>query len=195
MHAMDKKLKNKILRFKQQGRHREGLRLLQRDAKRHPADPRVKFDVAFFSYHLGRHKKAIKIYEDLLKKERSCISTLQFLSRVYALEKRKKEEAIVFAKTAYYVLPNFVMANNLAGVYSMLGKNKLAEHWYKKTMKLAKSKNDQLVIKTNITLLYKKMGRGVLGRRYAREILSVKSFVRKKEFKTLVQRLRKEFDI
>ena len=189
--SRDEHLEKKILVLKQQGKHREGLELLKKYLKTHKTTDRVKLHLAFFYYHRHYLEKAAKIYMEVLRNNKDCMSTLQFLARVYGLMKRK--EAIALATTAYTLSPNFVMANNLAGIYEMLGQNELAEYWYKKCLRLAQNKEEKLVIKSNLVFLYKKTGASAQAAKYVKEILGTKSFRGKKEYQFLIATLIKSF--
>lgn len=187
----DEYLEKKILVLKQQGKHREGLEFLKKYLKTHKTTDRVKLHLAFFYYHRHYLEKAAKIYMEVLRNNKDCISALQFLARVYGLMKRN--EAIALATTVYALSPNFVMANNLAGIYEMLGQNELAERWYKKCLRLGQSKEEKFVIKSNLAFLYKKTGASDQAIKYAKEILGNKSFRGKKEYRFLIATLIKSF--
>lgn len=189
MKKTKKSARGEFLIHRQQGRHREGLKVLQKLLKGGDVKfDEVKEDLANFYYHLGRYKEAIKIYESSLKAEKRCLNTIQDLARVYALN--KDERAVDLAKAAFVIYPNFVMANALANVYDFLGKNDLAEKWYKKTISLAKNKEAALVIKGNLAFFYKRIKKKSLAKKTARKVLQNKAFSKKRKYAPLISVLK-----
>ena len=184
-----KRLKPKIIGFALQNKHKEGLEFLLKNFKP-PFPDEVKLDIAFFYYHLEYFQKAIKLYKEVIKNNQNCVTAIQFLGRVYSLTGKK--EGIDLAKTAYILQPDFMMTNNLANVYKFLNQNKLAEIWYKKTLKLCRGWESRLVIKNNMALFYKKTNRKKLANKYASEVLKSR-LINQNKYRTLINSLKKDF--
>ncbi len=154
-------------------------------------------DLAFFYYHYGTtlkssnnkniyYKKAIKIYQGILNKDKNNNQALHFLSRVFYLEKNKK--AINIAKKAFELKPNFAEASNLADVYQNFNKFSLAELWYNKALKLTDKSEIRLLIKANLASCYQRASKKNLARKYAKEVID--KIPRKFIYSSTIKRMR-----
>lgn len=185
--------RQEIINLKQASRYREGVKFITRYLKQHPATDQVRCDLAFFLYHQGKHRQSSRIYETVLRSHRESVTALQFLARVLAM--RKNPDAVSFARVAYHLYPDLVMANNLANVYEMVGERALATMWYRKALKLARRTEDRLVVSANLALFYKRSGERKKGILLARRILKTSVFKRKRIYTSLIDTLKEEFDV
>lgn len=188
-----KKLKEYLIPLYQQNKHVEALKLINNYLKTSRINPEIQLELAFVYYHIGKLDKAIKIYKSILQEDKTAIRAMQFLSRVYAIN--KDPNALPLAQTTQLLFPDFVMTNNLANIYDALGMYKEANLYYKQTLKLAPSKEDELVIKTNIANFYKKFKKEKQAREIINLILKNKRFVNNPKYKYLIETIRKEYRI
>jgi len=145
-------------------------------------------------YHLKHYTKAITLYKKILQREKNAVTAMQFLSRVYALTHDIKK-AMPLAETVYHIYPNFIMANNLANIYDMCGQKKATEQWYRVSLKLAPTKEDALIIMSNLALFYKKIKKLSRGRYYAKKVLKSTILRNNPKYKWLLSTLSKKFQI
>jgi tetratricopeptide (TPR) repeat protein len=188
-----KKLKEYLIPLYQQNKHVEALKLINNYLKSSKINPKIQLELAFVYYHIGKLDKAIKIYKSILQEDKTAVRAMQFLSRVYAIN--KDPNALPLAQTAQLLFPDFVMTNNLANIYDALGMYKEANLYYKQTLKLTPSKEDELVIKTNIANFYRKFKKEKQAREIINLVLKNKRFVNNPKYKDLIQRIKKEYRI